>query len=188
MDNGMGTLRRMQDLASALHDFCVPSAQTPTRAREYSTRMNTCFEPPRHAAARTCRSPSPLLQAAGRIHGGLTADAAFRRQTTVDAHRRTQPLERSACRRAKSEMTKNAVECAVCKDDSRPSSASIAQNAWSRNSCARFRARRLHIRPCFLSSAVYHRAVWERESGVLQPHAGQTGVRMVLWRHGYAIH
>ncbi len=33
--------------------------------------------------------------------------------------------------RAKSEMTENAVECAVRKADSRPSRISIAQNAWS---------------------------------------------------------
>ncbi len=58
-----------------------------------------------------------------------------------------------ASRRAKSEMTENAVECAVCEADSRPSRALVAQNAWSRNSHARFRARRVHIRPRFRSSA-----------------------------------
>ena len=56
--------------------------------------------------------------------------------------------------RTKSEMTENAVECAVCKADPRPSRALIAQNAWSRNSRARFRARRLYIRLRFPSSVV----------------------------------
>ncbi len=69
--------------------------------------------------------------------------------------RATQILPKTGRLRAKSEMTENAVECAVCGADSRPSRASIEQSAWSRNSRARFRARRLHIRLCFRSSAVW---------------------------------
>lgn len=34
--------------------------------------------------------------------------------------------------RPESEMTENAVECAVCEVDSRPSSTLLARNAWSR--------------------------------------------------------
>ena len=52
-------------------------------------------------------------------------------------------------------MTENTVECAVCEAYPRPSRASIEQNAWSRNSHARFRARRLRIRPCFLPPVVW---------------------------------
>ena len=47
-------------------------------------------------------------------------------------------------------MTENAVECAVCEADSRPLRVATACKAWSRNSRARFRVRRLRIRPRFL--------------------------------------
>ena len=64
-------------------------------------------------------------------------------------------LPKTSRRQAESEMTENAVECAVCKADPRPSRASIVQSAWSRNPRARFRARRVRIRPRFRSSAAW---------------------------------
>ena len=65
------------------------------------------------------------------------------------ASQRERILPKTSRLRAKSKMTENAVECAVCKADSRPSSTLIAQNAWSQNPRAYFYARRPHIRPCF---------------------------------------
>ena len=76
---------------------------------------------------------------------------------------------------AKSKMTENAIECAVRRPDPRPSRALIAQNAWSRNSRARFRARRVRIRPRFQSPAVWAGCFLKVWAGFL---------RKTSWRHG----
>ena len=89
------------------------------------------------------------------------------------ASQRERILPKTSRLRTKSKMTENTVECSVCKADSRPSRVSIAQNAWSRNSHARFRARRVHIRPRFLSSAV-----WAECSRKTSRHANRR------WRRG----
>ena len=112
-----------------------------------------------------------------------------------DLFTRERILPKASHHRAKSEMPENAVECAVRGADPRPSRALTAQNAWSRNSRTRFRARRVHIRPCFLSSAVWAECSLKVWAGFLRKtsrrHGGGSAravARVVCRRIGHRDH